>query len=81
MPRWPLASAEEIGQRFVVTFRENATDPFAPVRERLRGSGGRIRSGGASYLPYALQNGADDCDRIAGRACVARARAFGESNV
>jgi len=43
-----------LGERFVVTFREHAADPFGPVRERLRAGRGRLRAGGPSYLAYAL---------------------------
>jgi magnesium transporter len=43
-----------VGDRFVVTFRENETDPFAPVRERVRDGRGKLRAAGASYLAYAL---------------------------
>ena len=43
-----------VGDRFVVTFREHPTDPFALVRERVRDGRGKLRAAGASYLAYAL---------------------------
>ncbi|HKJ93111.1 MAG TPA: magnesium/cobalt transporter CorA [Longimicrobiales bacterium] len=43
-----------LGEGFVVTFQEREGDSFDPVRERLRGGRGRIRTGGADYLAYAL---------------------------
>lgn len=43
-----------VGQRFVITFIEDAGDVFDPVRERLRKSRGKIRRMGADYLAYAL---------------------------
>jgi magnesium transporter len=42
------------GQGFVLSFQERAGDVWEPVRERLRGKSGRIRSRGADYLAYAL---------------------------
>lgn len=42
------------GQRFVVSFCETPSDPFEPVRKRLRGSAGRFRRADADYLMYAL---------------------------
>jgi len=38
----------------VISFQENGTDVFQPVRERLRGGKGRLRQSGADYLLYAL---------------------------
>lgn len=43
-----------IGRNFVLSFQENGTDVFKPVRERLRGGKGRLRQSGADYLLYAL---------------------------
>jgi magnesium transporter len=43
-----------LGPKFVVTFLEDPGDCFDPVRQRLRGSVGRIRQCGAGYLAYAL---------------------------
>jgi magnesium transporter len=43
-----------LGPQVVVTFRERADDPFELVRQRVRNAGGRLRSGGSSYLAYAL---------------------------
>jgi len=43
-----------LGERFVVTFREHAPDPFEPIRTRVREGKGRIRTSGPSYLVYAL---------------------------
>src|SRR5262245_9644897 len=38
----------------VLSFQENGTDVFTPVRDRLRGGKGRLRQYGADYLFYAL---------------------------
>ena len=43
-----------LGSNYVVSFQENGTDVFQPVRERLRGGKGRLRQAGADYLLYAL---------------------------
>lgn len=43
-----------IGRNFVLSFQENGTDVFKPVRERLRVGKGRLRQSGADYLLYAL---------------------------
>jgi magnesium transporter len=43
-----------LGRNFVVTFQEKAGDPFDPVRARIRGGKGIIRSRGPDYLAYAL---------------------------
>ncbi len=42
------------GPGYVLSFQETEGDVFEPVRERLRGSAGRIRSVGPDYLAYAL---------------------------
>jgi magnesium transporter len=42
------------GRNFVLSFQENGTDVFTPVRDRLRGGKGRLRQSGADYLFYAL---------------------------
>ena len=42
------------GQNFVLSFQENGTDVFTPVRDRLRGGKGRLRQSRADYLFYAL---------------------------
>lgn len=42
------------GEDFVLSFQELADDTFAPVRERIRISNGRIRKRGSDYLAYAL---------------------------
>ncbi|MGH7181112.1 MAG: CorA family divalent cation transporter, partial [Nitrospiraceae bacterium] len=42
------------GRNFVLSFQENGTDVFTPVRDRLRGGKGRLRQSGADYLLYAL---------------------------
>jgi magnesium transporter len=42
------------GEGFVVSFQERQGDVFDPVRDRIRGSKGRIRKVGADYLTYAL---------------------------
>ena len=38
----------------VLSVRERASELFAPVRQRLEGGRGRIRTSGAGYLAYAL---------------------------
>jgi magnesium transporter len=43
-----------LGRNFVLSFQENGTDVFQPVRERLRGGKGRLRQAWADYLLYAL---------------------------
>src|SRR4026207_1144557 len=43
-----------LGKNYVISFQENGTDVFQPVRERLRGNKGRLRHSGADYLLYAL---------------------------
>ena len=43
-----------LGQNFVISFQEAVGDVFESVRERIRGSKGRIRKMGADYLAYAL---------------------------
>jgi magnesium transporter len=43
-----------LGRNFVLSFQENGTDVFQPVRERLRAGKGRLRQAGADYLLYAL---------------------------
>ena len=43
-----------LGKNFVLSFQENGTDVFQPVRERLRGGKGRLRQSGSDYLLYAL---------------------------
>src|SRR5437773_2847456 len=43
-----------LGRNFALSFQENGTDVFTPVRDRLRGRKGRLRQSGADYLLYAL---------------------------
>lgn len=43
-----------VGEGFVLSFQEWPGDCFEPVRTRLRAGKGRIRTGGADYLAYAL---------------------------
>ncbi|RJP68345.1 MAG: magnesium and cobalt transport protein CorA [Candidatus Abyssobacteria bacterium SURF_17] len=43
-----------LGRNFVISFQEREGDVFDPIRERLRGKKGRIRTMGADYLAYAL---------------------------
>lgn len=43
-----------LGRNFVISFQEIPGDVLEPVRERLRKGKGRIRTGGADYLAYAL---------------------------
>ncbi len=49
-----------ISQNFVISFQEREGDVFNPIRERIRGSKGRIRKMGADYLAYALMDGVID---------------------
>lgn len=45
-----------LGRGWVITFQENDEDgdAFEPVRQRIRGARGKIRTAGADYLVYAL---------------------------
>lgn len=43
-----------LGSDFVLTFQEEAGDPYDPVRERIRSSIGQIRTAGADALAYAI---------------------------
>ncbi|MDH5639982.1 MAG: magnesium/cobalt transporter CorA [Nitrospira sp.] len=43
-----------IGRNYVLSFQENGTDVFQPVRDRLRAGKGRLRHNGSDYLLYAL---------------------------
>jgi len=43
-----------LGSNFVLTFQEQATGSFEPVRERMRAARAHIRELGADYLAYAL---------------------------
>lgn len=43
-----------LGRNYVISFQENGSDVFQPVRERLRGGKGRLRPSGSDYLLYAL---------------------------
>ncbi len=43
-----------VGANSVLSFQERSTGAFQPVRERIKGSRGRIRSSGSDYLAYAL---------------------------
>lgn len=43
-----------LGDGWVLSFQEVAGDVFDPLRERIRGASGRIRTAGADYLLYAL---------------------------
>jgi magnesium transporter len=43
-----------LGKLYVLSFQERVGDVFDPLRERLRKGLGRIRTGGADYLAYAL---------------------------
>jgi len=42
------------GRDYVISFHAGVTDPFDPVRKRLRNHSGKIRSRGADYLLYCL---------------------------
>jgi magnesium transporter len=43
-----------LGNRFVVTLQESSLQVLEPLRERLRGGRGQIRSRGTDYLAYAI---------------------------
>ncbi len=43
-----------LGNNFVISFQETIGDVFDSVRERIRGSKGRIRKMGSDYLAYSL---------------------------
>ncbi|MDF0675972.1 MAG: magnesium/cobalt transporter CorA [Nitrospira sp.] len=43
-----------LGRNYVLSFQENGTDVFHPVRDRLRGGKGRLRQSGSDYLLHAL---------------------------
>lgn len=43
-----------MGEHYIVSFHPGSTDPFEPVRKRLRDQSTRTRSRGADYLLYAL---------------------------
>jgi magnesium transporter len=43
-----------LGNNYVISLHENDPDIFAPVRQRLKNSSGRIRKVKADYLAYAL---------------------------
>lgn len=43
-----------IGRNYVLSFQENGTDIFEPVRDHLRIGKGRLRHNGSDYLLYAL---------------------------
>lgn len=43
-----------LGKNFVLSFQENGTDVFQPIREHLRSGKGRLRQSGPDYLMYAL---------------------------
>jgi magnesium transporter len=42
------------GPHFLLSFQENGSDVFDPIRERLRAGKGRLRQAGADYLLYSL---------------------------
>ncbi len=43
-----------LGDNYLVSFQEDASDVFDPVRNRLRNAAGRLRKFAADYLAYAL---------------------------
>lgn len=49
-----------LGEGFVITFQEREGDVFEPVRDRIRGGKGRIRTLGADYLAYSLMDAVVD---------------------
>jgi magnesium transporter len=42
------------GERLLLSFQENGTDVWAPIRERLRTGKGRLAAAGTDYLLYSL---------------------------
>ncbi|MBI5461397.1 MAG: magnesium/cobalt transporter CorA [Gammaproteobacteria bacterium] len=42
------------GRDYLISFSNAVTDPFEPVRQRLRNSGGKFRQRGVDYLLYTL---------------------------
>ena len=54
-----------LGDRYVFTFQERAGDVFDPIRERILGAKGRVRTRGADYLAYALMDAVvDSCFQV-----------------
>jgi magnesium transporter len=50
-----------LGSNFVISFQEGIKgDVFEPLRQRIRGSKGKIRKMGADYLAYAMLDGIVD---------------------
>jgi magnesium transporter len=49
-----------LGRNYVLSFQENGTDVFRPVRDRLRAGKGRLRHHGSDYLLYALMDAVVD---------------------
>jgi magnesium transporter len=45
-----------LGKNYLISLQESKNDIFEPVRSRLRGTHGRIRSMGPDYLLYALMD-------------------------
>lgn len=43
-----------LGENYVISFQEQPVDIFTPIRERIRGKKGKIRSYSADFLFYAL---------------------------
>ena len=43
-----------VGHRTVLTFQEDASDVFDPVRQRIRTAGSQLRRNDASFLAYSL---------------------------
>ncbi|KPJ92032.1 MAG: magnesium transporter [Gammaproteobacteria bacterium SG8_15] len=43
-----------MGKGYVISFHESASDPFAPIRNRLRKHAGRLRGKSADFLFYSL---------------------------
>ncbi|MHA2227360.1 MAG: magnesium/cobalt transporter CorA [Candidatus Hodarchaeales archaeon] len=43
-----------LGENYVLSFQERPEDVFNPIRERIKGKKGKIRSYGADFLLYAL---------------------------
>ncbi|NJD19977.1 MAG: magnesium/cobalt transporter CorA [Gemmatimonadetes bacterium] len=54
-----------LGEGYVFTFQERAGDDFDPIRERIRGGKGRVRTRGADYLAYTIVDAVvDHCFQV-----------------
>ena len=49
-----------LGRNYVISFQERVGDVLDPVRERIRSGKGKLRSGGADFLAYAIMDSVVD---------------------